>query len=122
METTGKPLSGNALSGNDMNMNSGAARTVDQASSTAHRAIDRASDAARPAVDRVTAGAHQVVDKLADAASSASQMLDTRSAQLKDAQQRLTESCRTYVREKPMTSLGYAVAAGFVLSWLLSRR
>ena len=115
METTGKPLSGN-------DMNSGAARAVDQASSTAHRAIDKASDAARPAVDRATAGAHQVVDKLADAASSASEMIDTRTAQLKDAQQHLTESCRNFVREKPMTSLGYAVAAGFVLSWLFSRR
>ncbi len=115
MDTMGKSISGN-------DMNGGAARAVDQASSTAHRAIDKASDAARPAVDRVTQGAHHVVDKLADAASSATQMLDERSAQLKDAQARMTDSCRSFVREKPMTSLGYAVAAGFVLSWLLSRR
>ncbi|MEO8135959.1 MAG: hypothetical protein ABI831_18530 [Betaproteobacteria bacterium] len=109
-----------SLSGTDTN--SGVARSVDQASSTAHRAIDKASDAARPAVERVTAGAHQVVDKLAGAASSASQLLDERTAKLKDAQSRMTESCRGYVREKPITSLGVAVAAGFLLSWLVSRR
>src|SRR5687768_8358365 len=123
MDTMGKPL------GTDMNsgvargdMNSGVARGVDSATSTAHRAIDRASDAARPAVERVTASAHQVVDKLADAAASASHMLDAKGAQFKDAQTRLAESCRNYVHEKPMTSLGIAVATGFVLSWLLSRR
>ena len=115
METTGKPFSGN-------DMNGGAARTVDQASSTAHRTIDKVSDAARPAVDKVTQSAHQVVDKLADAATSATQLLGEKSTQLKDAQGRMADSCRSYVREKPMTSLGYAVAAGFVLSWLLSRR
>jgi ElaB/YqjD/DUF883 family membrane-anchored ribosome-binding protein len=34
----------------------------------------------------------------------------------------LTENCREYVRDNPVTSLGIAVAAGFLLSRLLSSR
>jgi ElaB/YqjD/DUF883 family membrane-anchored ribosome-binding protein len=98
------------------------ARTVDQATTGAHKAIDKASDAARPAVDRLATGAHQAVDKIAGAATQAAETLDLKSEQLMDAQTRLTESCREYVRDNPVTSLGIAVAAGFLLSRLLSSR
>ena len=98
------------------------ARTVDQATGSAHRVIDKASDAARPAVDNIAAGAHQAVDKLAGAATQAAGTLEAKGEQLWDAQARFSETCRDYVREKPITSLGIAVAAGFLLSWVLSRR
>lgn len=99
-----------------------AARTVDQATSGAHKVIDKASDAARPAVDRLATGAHQAVDKIAGAATQAAATLDLKSEQIMDAQSRLTETCRDYVRDNPVTSLGIAVAAGFLLSRLLSSR
>ena len=99
-----------------------ATRTVDQATTGAHKAIDKASDAARPAVDRLASGAHQAVDKIAGAAAQAAETFDVKSEQLKDAQARLTENCSAYVRDHPMTSLGIALAAGFVLSRLLSSR
>ncbi len=98
------------------------ARKVDQATSGAHNAIDKASDAARPAVDRLASGAHQAVDKIAGAATQAAETLDLKSEQIMDAQTRLTETCRDYVRDNPVTSLGIAVAAGFLLSRLLSSR
>ena len=98
------------------------ARTVDNATGGAHKAIDRASDAARPAIDSIAAGAHRAVDRVADAASEAADTLDVRGGQVRDAQFRLAESCRVQVREKPITSIGIAVGAGFLLSWLLSRR
>lgn len=97
-------------------------RTVDQATNVAHKAIDRASDATRPAVDRVAAGAHQTVDKIAGAANRAAETLEARGGQLRDAQSRFTESCSAYVRDNPIASLGLAVAAGFLLSRLLSSR
>lgn len=97
-------------------------RTLDQATNTAHRAIDKASDAARPAVDRLAAGAHQAVDKIAGAAAPAAETLDLKSEHLMNAQARMTEKCREYVRDNPVTSLGIAVAAGFLLSRLLSSR
>ena len=98
------------------------ARTVDHATASAHHAIDKASDAARPAVDRVASGAHQTVEKIAGAATQAAETLDLKSEQLMDAQARLTETCRSYVRDNPVASLGIAVAAGFLLSRLLGPR
>ena len=96
------------------------ARAVDQASAGAHTVIDKVSDAARPMVDRVASGAHQAVDKIAGAAGQAAETLGVRGEQLKDAQMRAMEQCSGYVRDNPLASLGIAIAAGFLLSRLLS--
>ena len=106
----------------DTDMTGGLARTVDQATTSAHKVIDRASNAARPAVDRVAASAHHAVDKLAEAASDAADTINTRGGQVLDAQARVADNCRGYVRDRPMTSLGIAAAAGLLLGWALSRR
>ena len=98
------------------------ARTVDQAGSGAHDVIDKVSDAARPVVDRIASGAHQAVDKIASAAGQAAEALGVKGEQLKDVQARAMEQCRAYVAENPVTSLGIAIAAGFLLSRLLSSR
>ena len=97
-------------------------RTVDKASSGAHDAIDKVSDAARPMVDRVASGAHQAVDKIASAAGQAAETLGAKGEQLKNAQAQAMAQARTYVREHPMTALGIALAAGYVLSRLLRWR
>ena len=122
METTGKTMTSTGTNDMTGNMTSGVARTVDQATSGAHRAIDKATDAARPAVDKVATSAHQMVDKIAGAATTAADTLGEKTGQLRDAQARLADSCREYVRENPIASLGIAVAAGFLLSRLLSSR
>lgn len=103
-------------------LSSATARTVDQASSSMHRAIDSASAMARPAVDNLAASAHSAVDKMASAATRAAESFDEKGGQLRDAQAQFTEACRCHVREKPMTSVGIALAAGFALSWLLRSR
>lgn len=103
-------------------MRGAAARTVDSATSNVHEAIDKARDIAMPGVEQLASGAHQATDRLAGSASQFARTLDTRSGQLMDAQTRLTESCCQHVREKPIKSLGIAVAAGFLLGWLAGRR
>jgi len=97
------------------------ARTVDQAGTGAHEAIDKVSDAARPVVDRIASGAHQAVDQLASAAGGHSRR-EGRAISLKNAQVRAMEQSRGYVRDHPVASLGIAVAAGFLLSRLVSWR
>lgn len=99
-----------------------AARTIDKVQSTAHRVIDQASGAARPAVDRFTTGAHDTVDRLAGAANQTAAALDQRSRHLRDQGTWVGESCRGYVQDRPLTSLGIAAAAGFLLSLALTRR
>jgi ElaB/YqjD/DUF883 family membrane-anchored ribosome-binding protein len=87
---------------------------------SAHNTINKAADAARPAVDRIANGAHQAVDRLAEVASSAADSLSVRGAQIRDAQARLTTEARNYVSAHPLATVGIAVAAGFLLSRLLS--
>ncbi len=100
----------------------GLARKVDEANTSAHHAIDRASSAAGPVVDQLTAGAHQAADRLALAANQAAASLDSAAERLKATQTRLMDSCSSYVREKPVTALGIAVAGGFLLGLLAGRR
>jgi len=73
-------------------------------------------------VDKASNFAHEAVDKLASASNQAVEALDEKGQQLKNAEQRLVRNCQVYIRDNPVTSLGIAVAAGFLLSRLLSSR
>ena len=75
-----------------------------------------------PVVERVAAGAHDAVDKAASAAKAAAKLLEKKGDVLKVAQERYLEGCRDQVRENPLAAVGIALAAGVVLSFLLSRR
>ncbi|WKJ92289.1 DUF883 domain-containing protein [Methylomonas montana] len=73
-------------------------------------------------IDKASNYAHEAVDKIASASHHASETLDQKSEQLKTAEQRLVKNCQGYIRDNPVTSLGIAVATGFLLSRLLSSR
>lgn len=84
-----------------------------------HNKIDQAANAARPIVDRVAASAHGAVDNAAHAAAHAAETIGAKGDQLKDVQAQATDSVLAYMRSKPYTSLGIAVAMGFLLSKLI---
>ena len=73
-------------------------------------------------IDKASHSAHEAVDKIASATNQAAEALGEKGGQLKNAEQQLMENCRGYVRDNPITSLGIAAAAGFLLSRLLSGR
>lgn len=73
-------------------------------------------------IDKASHSAHEVVDKIANATSQAAEAMGEKGDQLKSAEQRMMNQCRGYVHDNPITSLGIAVAAGFLLSRLLSGR
>lgn len=73
-------------------------------------------------IDKASHSAHEAVDKIANATNQAAEALGVKGEQLKNAEQQLMESCRGYVKDNPITSLGIAVAAGFLLSRVLSGR
>jgi len=97
-------------------------RGADKATVAVHEAIDSASEATHPALDHVVANAHKTVDRVGVAAASAAGALGVKGDQLNDGGKRVIERASVYVRENPVTSLGMAVAAGYVLSRLLSSR
>lgn len=63
--------------------------------------------------------AHEAIDKIAGAAYHAAEALNEKGEQLIDAEQQLIHNARDYIDKNPVTSLGMAVVAGFVLSRLL---
>jgi hypothetical protein len=73
-------------------------------------------------IEKVSHSAHATTDKIANATSQAAEVLGEKGAQLKNVEQQLVKNCRSYVRDKPFTSLGIAVAGGLILSRLLSGR
>jgi ElaB/YqjD/DUF883 family membrane-anchored ribosome-binding protein len=76
----------------------------------------------RPALERMTSTAHQAVDKIAYAAHQAAGTLDEKSRQIRETQVELADTVGHYVREHPGTSLGIAVATGFLIRHLISLR
>lgn len=93
-----------------------------QAGNGAHQAIDRMSDALHPAVSRAASGAHHLVDRISDTSSRVAQQLEKTANRLKDTEQRLVGASSNYVREHPLKSTGIALAAGFLVSQLVSLR
>jgi ElaB/YqjD/DUF883 family membrane-anchored ribosome-binding protein len=72
--------------------------------------------------DKATNSGFQAFDKIASRTAKAAETLGEKRGQLKDAERRLMGNCCAYVRDKPITSLSIAVAAGFLLSRVLSGR
>jgi ElaB/YqjD/DUF883 family membrane-anchored ribosome-binding protein len=83
---------------------------------------DEENPAMNTTTDKVANFAHETVDSIADASNQARASFDEKSDQIMNAEQQLMKNCQSYVRENPVTSLGLAVAGGFLLSRLLSSR
>ena len=98
------------------------ARAVDKARAGAHDKVNQVSAAVPPVVDRIAAGAHRSVDGIASVASRAADAIGTSGARVEDARARVAGQVQGYVRENPWTSLGLAVAAGFLVSRLVGSR
>ena len=72
--------------------------------------------------DKVSDSAHAAYDKIADATSQAAETLGEKGEQLKKTEQQLMKNCSSFICDNPITSVSIAVAAGFLLSRLFSRR
>jgi ElaB/YqjD/DUF883 family membrane-anchored ribosome-binding protein len=84
--------------------------------------VEHLSKAADETVERVKAGTHEAVEKAADISRQAAETLSEKGEQMKHLEEQFLENCRTYVHDKPVVSLGIAVALGFLLSRLVSSR
>lgn len=71
--------------------------------------------------DKVSKSARKAFEKVANATHQAPDAMGEKVEQLINAEQKLMRNCPGYVRDNPLMSLGIAAAAGFLLSFLLSR-
>ena len=69
-------------------------------------------------VDRIASGAHEAVDRVAAAANSAAERLSGKGDELLASKDQWLQACSSYVKENPLTSLGIAVALGYLVSRL----
>jgi ElaB/YqjD/DUF883 family membrane-anchored ribosome-binding protein len=81
---------------------------VERAAASAHQAVDQVASKVSPAVERMRSVAQ-------DSADTLQAKLDDLGALRTD----WTESCRAYVRERPLAALGMAVLVGFLLSRMI---
>ena len=72
--------------------------------------------------DKVSNSAHAAYDKIADVTSQAAETLGEKGKQLKKTEQQLMKNCSVFISDNPITSVSIAVAAGFLLSRLVSGR
>lgn len=84
--------------------------TLDRAVQGAHTMVDRVAGKVGPAAERVRSGIDSAAESVKGSVDELSQL-----------QQRWADNCRTCVREHPLATLGFAVAAGMLLSRLLRR-
>jgi ElaB/YqjD/DUF883 family membrane-anchored ribosome-binding protein len=97
-------------------------QTAGRYSAAAHQTVDRLAESAHPAVDRLAEGAHGAVDRLAEMAGATAERISRQTDQLNAARRRVGDSCAAYVHDNPLTSIGIALTAGYLLSRLLSSR
>ena len=72
--------------------------------------------------DKVSDSAHAAYDKIADATSQAAETLGEKGKHLKKTEKELMKSCSGFISDNPITAVSIAVAAGFLLSRLVSGR
>ena len=79
------------------------------------------SEKAHGGIDRLTSTAHDAVERATTAAATAADQLGAKGRRLLETRDEWTDATRVYVREHPLAALGVALAAGYVLSRILSR-
>jgi len=99
---------------------------LNKAAIGAHGVVDRVASAAEeaarkaaPTLYRAADFAHQAVDNAAAAVAPAAEWLNEQATSLNATQKKFVSSTREYVAANPLTSLGIALAGGFLISRIL---
>ncbi len=102
-------MQGTTSSNNGGNASTEMRDTAAQAGDKAHAGLGRLSQSVHSTIDRVTAAATSAADRLAD-------------GHLAHSAQEWRDTTTSYVRNHPMTAIGVALAAGYLLSRIISSR
>jgi ElaB/YqjD/DUF883 family membrane-anchored ribosome-binding protein len=86
----------------------------------AHEAIEMLSSLSNPLIADIVSSAHNAIEQVTSVAVSATRSLGISDDEFQDAQRKLLEATRSYVRLHPVTSLGMAVLLGVVASRVMS--
>ena len=81
-----------------------------------------ADPSATPATRSIARRAHEAVDRMADLASHGAESLEAQGRRLGEAGTKAVEGSRSYIRSHPGTSIGIALAAGFLIRHFIRMR
>lgn len=70
-------------------------------------------------INKAPDSVHDAIDKIANVAYKAAEAFGGQGDPLKNTEQQLINDYRSYIYDNPITSMGIAVAAGFLMSRLL---
>jgi ElaB/YqjD/DUF883 family membrane-anchored ribosome-binding protein len=73
-------------------------------------------------IERVSQGAHKAIDRAASVASDYAERMSAKGEELMSMHEDWLDMAREYVREKPLQALGIALAAGYLVHLITSRR
>jgi len=103
-----------------------AAEAVDDAinasASTAHTVVKRAVQGAHAAVDSVAKKVESAVDRFKNSASGATGSLQDGADQFVQMEKEVLGSVRSTVRDHPLLTIGLALAAGVLISRMITSR
>lgn len=95
---------------------------MDRLAAGAHSGIHAAAEAVHPAIDRMASGAHRAVNSADEAANHATDAVARAGNKAGVKGEELYAAGAGYMREHPVFTIGVAVAAGYLLSRLLTTR
>ncbi len=96
-------------------------RGVESAGDALHNGIDKVADPARHAIDSMSSTAHETIDKLATSAGHTASRFADQTRRLTEAPAKAVDYSKSMILDKPLESVGIALALGFVIGRLTSR-
>jgi ElaB/YqjD/DUF883 family membrane-anchored ribosome-binding protein len=108
--------------GNSKSVNSVPDRNAQDRASAAHDVVDKVAGVAdratrniKPTIDGVVDGAHKTVDKVSEVAGSATDWANEKTANVKEAGEKLMDDTCAYIGARPLKSLAIAIVAGVLI-------
>lgn len=95
---------------------------MSKSASSNHATTDRLSEHAHESVDQIAKTAGKAEERIRHEASDAEARVKDAGQRVKDRSGKTLQSIDVFVRDRPLTSLGLAFAAGTLLSAFLRRR
>ena len=81
--------------------------------------LDNLTNTAAEAAEKIASTASQAAEALSEKGEQLAEVASEKGKQLMNMEEQFIKNCRIYIRDNPMTSVGIAVAAGFILSQVM---
>jgi ElaB/YqjD/DUF883 family membrane-anchored ribosome-binding protein len=82
--------------------------------------LDNLTNTAEEAAEKISSAASQAAEALSEKGEQLAEAVSEKGKQLMTMEEQFLKNCRAYVKDNPMTAVGIALAAGFILSQIMN--